>query len=92
MASDLIEVEVGDLPPLRPEEASLLDMHSMLNNLNILQSELAGHRLTLAQDADLLKDGLTVCREMIAALGDREKNVAERRRASAALRPHDGGD
>jgi signal transduction histidine kinase len=84
MASDLIEVEVGDLPPLRPEEASLLDMHSLLNNLNILQSELVVIGLTLAQDADLLKDGLTVCREMIAALGDWEKTL----RNAVALPQH----
>ena len=71
MSIDLIEVEVADLPSLRPEEASLLDMHSMLNILNVLQGELAVIGLILAQDADLLKDGLTVCRELTVGLRDR---------------------
>ncbi len=73
MGIDLVEVEVADLPPLRPEEASLLDMHSMLNILNVLQGELAVIGLTLAEDADLLKDGLTVCRELTVGLRDRGK-------------------
>jgi len=59
-------------------------MHSMLNNLNILQSELRGHRLTLAQDADLLKDGLTVCRENDRGIGRREKTL----RNAVALPQH----
>jgi signal transduction histidine kinase len=48
-------------------------MHSMLNILNVLQGELAVIGLTLAEDADLLKDGLTVCRELTVGLRDRGK-------------------
>ena len=73
MGIDLIEVEVTDLPSLRPEEASLLEMHSLLNILNVLQGELAVIGLTLTQDADLLTDGLAVCRELTVGLRDREK-------------------
>jgi signal transduction histidine kinase len=58
-------------------------MHSMLNILNILQGELAIIGLTLAQDADLLEDGLTVCREMMGALRDRGKALE-----GAAALPH----
>ena len=83
MGIDLIEVEVADLPALRPEEASLLEMHSLLNILNILQGELAVIGLTLAEDADLLKDGLTVCRELTRALRDRRKALQD-----AAALPH----
>jgi signal transduction histidine kinase len=68
MGVDLIEVEVADLPALPPAEASLLDWHSLLNILNVLQGELAIIGLTLAQDAELLQGGLTVCRELTARL------------------------
>ena len=84
MGIDLIEVEVADLPALQPEEASLLDMHSLLNILNVLQGELAVIGLTLAEDADLLKDGLTVCRELTGALRDRRKALQD----AAALPGH----
>jgi len=84
MGIDLIEVEVADLPALRPEETSLLEMHSMLNILNVLQGELAVIGLTLAEDADLLKDGLTVGRELTEALRDRRKAL----QAAAALPSH----
>ena len=77
MGIDLIEVEVADLPALRPEEASLLEMHSLLNILNILQGELAVIGLTLAEDAELLKDGLTICRELTGALRDRRKALQD---------------
>jgi signal transduction histidine kinase len=84
MGIDLIEVEVADLPSLRPEEASLLDMHGLLNILNVLQGELAVIGLTLAQDADLLKDGLAVCRELMVGLRDRGKAL----QGAAALPRH----
>ena len=84
MDVDLIEVEVADLPSLQPAEAALVDMHSLLNILNILQGELAIIGLALAQDADLLKDGLAVCRELVAALRDREKTLQD----AAALPSH----
>ena len=77
MGIDLIEVEVADLPPLPPEEASLLDMHSMLNVLNVLQGELAVIGLILAQDAELLKDGLSVCRKLTEALRDRSQALQD---------------
>ncbi|HTZ20129.1 MAG TPA: sensor histidine kinase [Opitutaceae bacterium] len=84
MGIDLIEVEVADLPALRPEEASLLDMHSMLNILNVLQGELEVIGLTLAREANLLKDGLAVCRELTEALRDRSKALQD----AAALPSH----
>src|SRR5450759_2854619 len=73
MAVDLIEREIAELPKLDIEDASLLEMHSLLNILNILQGELAVMGLTLAQDAGLLKEGLLVCRKLLAALRDRAK-------------------
>ena len=84
MSIDLVEVEVADLPSLRPEDASLLDMHSLLNILNVLQGELAVIGLALAQDAELLKDGLAVCRELTGALRDRAKALQD----AAALPSH----
>lgn len=73
MAVDLIEREIAELPKLDIEDAALLEMHSLLNILNILQGELAVMGLTLAQDAGLLKEGLLVCRKLLAALRDRAK-------------------
>jgi len=72
---ELVEVEIVDLPALQPGQASQLDMHSVLNILNILQGELAIIGITLAQNADLLKDGIAVCRELVDGLRNREKSL-----------------
>jgi signal transduction histidine kinase len=80
MGTELIEVEIGEMPPLRAEESALLEMHGMLNILNILREELAYIGVTLAQNADLLHDGLAACRELTVGLRNREqalRNAAE---------------
>jgi len=65
-----MEVEITELPELRQEEHSLLDMHSLLNVLNVLRGELALIGLTLAGNTELLAASLRSCDEVTAALKD----------------------
>ncbi|MBI5689399.1 MAG: sensor histidine kinase [Verrucomicrobia bacterium] len=64
------EVEIPDLPPLKPNEQSLLEMHSLLNIFNVLRGELALIGLQAAGNDELLFRGLAVCDELISALCD----------------------
>jgi len=73
MELDLIECEIVDLPPLTGEEAALVDMHSLLNVLNILHGELALIGLTLARDSAALSAALGVCDQWLADLRDRPR-------------------
>lgn len=64
------EVEIESIPPLSPGEASLLDMHSVLNVLNVLHGELLVLGLTLADDGDLFAPALALCDRFQADLED----------------------
>ncbi len=64
------EIEITEIPPLKPNEQSLLVMHSLLNVFNVLRGELVLIGLALADNATLLAHGLAVCDELIASLGD----------------------
>jgi signal transduction histidine kinase len=64
------EIEITEIPPLSPGEASLLDMHSVLNVLNVLHGELIVLGLTLAEDGDLLAPALQLCDRFQADLED----------------------
>ncbi len=66
------EVEIKDLPTIKPDQLSQLDMHGLLNVLNVLQGELTLLGLSLASDMDYLKEALLICREMIASLRKRD--------------------
>lgn len=46
-----VEIEISSIPPLSPGEASLVDMHSVLNVLNVLYDELYALGDTLGADA-----------------------------------------
>jgi signal transduction histidine kinase len=48
-----VEVEITSIPPLSPGEASLVDMHSVLNVLNVLYGELYVLGDTLGAEAEL---------------------------------------
>lgn len=52
------EVEIVEIPPLSPGETSLLNLHSVLNVLNVLRGELVVLGLTMARDAELLRPAL----------------------------------
>jgi signal transduction histidine kinase len=75
----MYEVEIADLPPLPPNEQSLLEMHSLLNIFNVLRGELTLIGLQLAGDDALLARGLKVCDQMIDGLSDRDVSLAAAR-------------
>lgn len=56
-----IEREIREIPPLTARESSLLNLHSVLNVLNVLIGELTllGH--TLAEDDELLEPATQLC-------------------------------
>lgn len=64
------EIEITDIPSLSPGETSLLNLHSILNVLNVLHGELVVLGLTLANDPDLLRPGLALCERIQADLVD----------------------
>jgi signal transduction histidine kinase len=56
-----MEIEITEIPSLQPGEISLVEMHSLLNVLNVLRGELSLIGLHLADDPDLLRQGLGLC-------------------------------
>jgi len=56
-----MEAEIIAIPSLQPGETSLVQMHSLLNILNVLQGELIVIGLHLADNPDLLQQSLAVC-------------------------------
>ena len=73
------EIEITEIPPLAPNEQSLLSMHSLLNVFNVLRGELTLIGITLARDDALLARGLALCDELTASLGDPEASLATAR-------------
>lgn len=65
-----VEVEITEIPALSPGESSLLDMHSLLNVLNVLYGELSLLGLTLGDDPELLQPALAACDRFRADLGN----------------------
>jgi signal transduction histidine kinase len=65
-----MEIEVTQIPSLQPGEVSLVEMHSLLNVLNVLQGELTLIGLHLADDPGLLPQGLAVCEQVKASFTD----------------------
>lgn len=77
--SAMTETEITDLPPLKPNERSLLEMHSVLNIFNVLRGELVLIGLTLANDPDLLVRALAICDGLIKSLHDASAALATAR-------------
>jgi len=71
-----LEIEITESPELKVEDRSLLDLHSLLNVLNVLRGELALIGLTLTGNAELLPGGLAICDRMTAALKDPAQALA----------------
>ncbi|MFI5336537.1 MAG: ATP-binding protein, partial [Opitutales bacterium] len=65
-----VEIEITAIPPLAPQEQSLIELHSLLNVLNVLQGELIITGLHLADDPDLLRDSLAVCERVKVSFTD----------------------
>jgi signal transduction histidine kinase len=72
----MLELEITEIPPLKPNEQSLLAMHTVLNVFNVLRGELALIGLTLAHDDALLVRSLTLCDRLIASLSDASGSLA----------------
>lgn len=66
----MYEIEITEMPPLKPAEQTLLDMHSMLNVFNVLWSELALIGFALENDAAALKEGVALISNLVGALRD----------------------
>lgn len=75
----MTETEITDLPPLKPNERSLLEMHSVLNIFNVLRGELVLIGLTLANNPDLLARALAICDGLIKTLHDANAGLATAR-------------
>lgn len=79
----LPEIEITEIPPLKPNEQSLLAMHSLLNVFNVLRGELALIGLALAQNDALLARSLARCDELIASLPDAIGSLAAAQQVDA---------
>jgi len=67
---NIAEQEILAIPALDPGQSSLLDMHSVLNVLNVLYGELSLLGLTLADDDQLLRPALELCEQFQKDLTD----------------------
>lgn len=65
-----METEITAIPPLSPGETSRLDMHSVLNLLNVLHGELTLLGLHLTDDPELLQPALARCQQFQNDLHD----------------------
>ena len=62
------EIEIVAIPELTDGQDSLMDLHSVLNLLNVIHGELTVMGLELADDPELMNDGLKRCESMKADL------------------------
>jgi len=67
-----MEIEIVQIAELKPGERSLLDMHSLLNVLNVLQGEAMLIGLHLADNAELLSETLAICDRVKASFSDQD--------------------
>jgi signal transduction histidine kinase len=65
-----MEVEITQIPSLQPGEISCVELHSLLNVLNVIHGELTLIGLHLAEDVELLPQGLALCRRIKASFSD----------------------
>jgi signal transduction histidine kinase len=100
-----MEIEITEIPSLQPGEISLVEMHSLLNVLNVLQGELIVIGLHLADDPDLLRQGIALCDrvkgsftdpvlalQFAAQLQDDERTILAEIAAATARYPAKAGD
>jgi signal transduction histidine kinase len=64
------EIEITEIPALQPNERCLLDLHSLLNLLNVLSGELVLIGLALENNPDGLAPLLARCRRLVQSLRD----------------------
>ena len=73
MGPDLAEVEIHGIAPLGPEQAALLDSHSILNVCNVIAGELVMLGLTLGNNPDLFPSSIRLCHALAEGLRDFSK-------------------
>jgi len=66
----MVELEITAIPPLAPGEQSLLDMHSVVNVLNVLRCELSVLGLMAAKDGEYFREGTAICSALLDSLHD----------------------
>ncbi len=71
------EIEITEIPPLAPGEQSLLDFHSVVNVINVLNCELIVLGFTAANDDSFFSDGLALCDRIMASLHDHDLALRE---------------
>lgn len=59
------ELEITEIPPLSPGEQSIVDFHSVVNVVNVLNCELLVLGLTLANDENLFARSMAACQEVM---------------------------
>lgn len=69
------EIEITSIPPLSPGEASLVNLHSVLNILNVLRGELFLLGCTLADSETIFQAGLDRCDSIRRDLLDPEASL-----------------
>ncbi len=69
------EVEIVEIPEITTGQDSLMDLHSVLNLLNVIHGELTVLGFELADDSELLSAGLTRCEDMKSDLMDPEASL-----------------
>lgn len=70
MVRSLREIEIREIPTLAPEQAALLDSHSVLNVLNVLVGELALLGFAFEDKPELFRDSLARCNDLVVGLGN----------------------
>jgi signal transduction histidine kinase len=78
------EIEITEIPPLKPAEQTLLDMHSVLNVFNVLWTELAVIGLALENDATALAESQALIHRLVGSLQDRAASLE----AASAIEEH----
>ena len=73
------EIEITEIPPLEPNQQSLVAMHSLLNIFNVLRGELALIGITLAGNDALLVRSLAMCDVLTESLRDPAEGVGSAR-------------
>ena len=68
MSHELREIEIRETPRLSPEQAGILDLHSVLNVLNVLACELQLLGIALENDSEVLSSSLAFCERLASAL------------------------
>jgi hypothetical protein len=66
------EIEITEMPPLSPGELSMLDMHSVINVLNVLRCELTLLGMMAADDEDYFHEGVAICESLLVSLHEPE--------------------